>query len=69
MHSHPDDRGSGMSKFISKEDVEALIILNQKYSYMVMIDGTVYRFTHNTVPYTVGEVVRRPHPIHIWVGK
>lgn len=58
MHSHPDDYGSGMAKFISEPDVDALIFLNQRYSYMVTVDGTIYRFTQNTIPNTVGEVVR-----------
>src|SRR5215217_568653 len=67
MHSHPEDWGSGMAKFISKEDVDALLILKQRYSYMVTIDGTVYRFTMKTVPMTVGDVVRQFHPILGWV--
>jgi hypothetical protein len=67
MHSHPTDWGSGMSRFVSQEDVEALLMLNQRYSYMVTVDGTVYRFTFETVPMTVGEIVRRFHPILGWV--
>jgi hypothetical protein len=67
MHSHPTDWGSGMSRFISPEDVEALLMLNQRYSYMVTVDGTVYRFTFETVPMNVGEIVRRFHPILGWV--
>ncbi len=67
MHSHPQDQGSGMSKFISERDVEALKILDQQYSYMVTVDGTIYRFTQNTVPMSISEVVRRPHPIYVWV--
>ena len=67
MHSHPSDRGSGMAKFISAEDVEAIKFLNQEYSYMVTVDGTIYRFTQKTVPMTIGEVVRKPpHPILVW---
>ena len=58
MHSHPDDYGSGMAKFISEPDVDALVFLNQHYSYMVTVDGTVYRFTKNTIPNTIGKVVR-----------
>jgi hypothetical protein len=69
MHSHPDDFGSGMAKFISEADVEAIVTLGQKYSYMVTIDGTVYKFTANTIPMSVGEVVRKFHPILGWAGK
>lgn len=69
IHSHPDDFGSGMAKFISPQDVEAVVALGQKYSYMVTIDGTVYRFTAKTIPYTTGEVVRQFHPFHGWIGK
>jgi hypothetical protein len=69
MHSHPDDFGSGMAKFISEADVEAIVTLGQKYSYMVTIDGTVYKFTASTIPMSVGEVVRKFHPILGWVGK
>lgn len=69
MHSHPDDYGSGMAKLISEADVEAIVTLGQKYSYMVTIDGTVYRFTTTTIPFSVGEVVRRFHPLLGWVGK
>jgi hypothetical protein len=69
MHSHPDDRGSGMAKFISPEDVEAIVALGQRYSYMVTVDGTVYKFTQATSPYTIGEVVRKFHPVHGWVGQ
>lgn len=68
MHSHPTDWGSGMSRFISSEDVDALLMLNQRYSYMVTVDGTVYRFTFETVPMTAGDIVRRFHPILGWVG-
>jgi hypothetical protein len=67
MHAHPDDGGSGMAKFISEQDVEALVTLGQKYSYMVTVDGTVYRFTNKTIPLTIGDVVRRFHPMHGWV--
>ena len=59
MHSHPDDYGCGMAKFISEADVDALVFLEQRYSYMVTVDGTVYRFTRNTIPNSVGEVVRK----------
>jgi hypothetical protein len=69
MHSHPDDYGSGMAKFISEADVEAIVTLGQKHSYMVTVDGTVYKFTADTIPYTIGEVVRRFHPIFGWVRK
>ena len=58
IHSHPDDYGSGMAKWISEDDVDALVYLNQRYSYMVTVDGTVYRFTMHTSPNNVGEVVR-----------
>jgi hypothetical protein len=50
MHSHPHDWGTGASKLISSQDVQALLLLNQRYSYMVTTDGTVYRFTLDTVP-------------------
>lgn len=69
MHSHPDDYGSGMAKFISEADVEAIVALGQKYSYMVTLDGTVYRFTTSTVPMSIGEVVRKFHPVLGWVGQ
>jgi hypothetical protein len=69
MHSHPDDWGSGMARFISKNDIEAIISLKQEYSYMVTVDGTVYRFTTKTIPMTIGDVVRELHPYHGWVGK
>jgi hypothetical protein len=69
MHSHPDDWGSGMAKFISKEDIESIISLKQEYSYMVTVDGTVYKFTTETIPLSIGEVVREFHPYHGWVGK
>jgi len=69
MHAHPEDYGSGMAKFISKQDVDALLFLNQRYSYMVTVDGTVYRFTMNTTPNTVGEVVRKFHPVLGWVSQ
>jgi hypothetical protein len=69
MHSHPHDWGSGMAKFISREDIEAIISLQQEYSYMVTVDGTVYKFTTKTIPMSIGEVVRELHPIHGWVGK
>jgi hypothetical protein len=58
MHSHPNDGGSGLARFISAEDVDALNALNQRYSYMVTVDGSVYRFTQETMPNTVGEMVR-----------
>ena len=58
IHSHPDDYGSGMAKWISEDDVDALVYLNQRYSYMVTVDGTVYRFTMHTSPNNDGEVVR-----------
>jgi len=69
MHSHPDDWGSGMAKFISEADVEAIITLNQQYSYMVTIDGTVYKFTTKTMPMSIGEAVREFHPFHGWTGR
>jgi len=69
MHSHPDDWGSGMANFISKEDIESIISLKQEYSYMVTVDGTVYKFTTKTIPMSIGEVVRELHPYHGWVGK
>jgi hypothetical protein len=47
-----------MAKWISQDDVDALVDLNQRYSYMVTVDGTVYRFTKNTIPNSVGKVVR-----------
>jgi hypothetical protein len=59
MHSHPDDLGSGMAKFISQEDVNALKALDQQYSYMVTVDGTVRKFTQATSPLTEGNVVRK----------
>ena len=43
--------------------------LKQEYSYMVTVDGTVYKFTTKTIPMSIGEVVRQLHPIHGWVGK
>jgi hypothetical protein len=58
IHSHPDDYGSGMAKVISEDDIDALVYLNQRYSYMVTVDGTVYRFTKSTSPNSVGTVVR-----------
>ena len=67
MHSHPHDFGTGMSRLISQEDVEALMMLNQRYSYMVTVDGTVYRFTMKTVPMTEGEVVRKFNAVLGWV--
>lgn len=68
MHAHPEDYGTGMAKFISPEDVDALMVLNQRYSYMVTVDGTVYKFTMDTVPNTVGDVVRKFHPVLGWVS-
>ncbi|MEO7732694.1 MAG: hypothetical protein ABIY55_17120, partial [Kofleriaceae bacterium] len=68
MHSHPTDWGSGMAKFISAEDIEAIITLKQEYSYMVTVDGTVYKFTTKTMPMSIGEVVRELHPYKGWVG-
>jgi hypothetical protein len=68
MHSHPEDYGSGMAKFISPEDVDALKYLNQRYSYMVTADGTVYKFTQNTAPLSIGEVVREFHPMRGWIN-
>jgi Domain of unknown function (DUF4157) len=68
IHSHPSDRGSGMAKFVSKEDVEALIYLGQHYSYIVMVDGSIYKFTASTAPMSIGEVVRQPHPFLGWVS-
>jgi hypothetical protein len=47
-----------MAKVISEDDIDALVYLNQRYSYMVTVDGTVYRFTKSTSPNTVGTVVR-----------
>lgn len=67
IHSHPDDYGSGMAKLISEDDVDALVYLNQRYSYMVTVDGTVYRFTMNTSPNSVGEVVRKLRSHSGWV--
>jgi len=58
MHSHPDDHGTGMAKFISEDDVNALVHLNQRYSYMVTVDGTVYRFTRDTPSCSVARIVR-----------
>jgi len=58
MHSHPDDHGTGMTKFISEDDVNALGHLNQRYSYMVTVDGTVYRFTRDTPSCSVARIVR-----------
>ncbi|MFP4412565.1 hypothetical protein [Coleofasciculus sp.] len=58
MHSHPDDHGTGMAKFISEDDVNALVYLNQRYSYMVTVDGTVYRFTRDTPSCSVARIVR-----------
>ena len=58
IHSHPYDYRSGTAKWISQEDVDALVHLHQRYSYMVTVDGTVYRFTRNTSPNSVGKVVR-----------
>lgn len=58
IHSHPDDYESGGAKWITQEDVDALVHLDQRYSYMVTVDGTVYRFTKNTIPHSVGKVVR-----------
>ena len=69
MHSHPEDWGSGMAKFISKEDIESIISLKQEYSYMVTVDGTVYKFTTKTIPMSISDVVRELHPYHGWVGK
>lgn len=68
MHSHPHDWGTGASKLISSQDVQALLLLNQRYSYMVTTDGTVYRFTLDTVPNTVGDIVRQFHPVLGWVN-
>jgi hypothetical protein len=48
--------------------VQALLLLNQRYSYMVTTDGTVYRFTLDTVPNTVGDIVRQFHPVLGWVN-
>jgi hypothetical protein len=45
------------------------VTLGQKYSYMVTIDGTVYRFTAATIPMSVGDIVRKFHPILGWVEK
>jgi hypothetical protein len=69
MHSHPDDWGSGMARFISKEDIESIVSLKQEYSYMVTVDGTVYKFTTKTIPMSIGDVVRELHPYHGWVGR
>ncbi len=63
-HSHPPDGGSGVGRFISEADVQALVTLRQAESFMVTPDGTVYRFTPNTRPNSIGEVVQRVHPIH-----
>ncbi|MBE7451367.1 MAG: DUF4157 domain-containing protein [Kofleriaceae bacterium] len=68
MHSHPHDWGTGAAKLISQQDVRALMVLNQRYSYMVTVDGTVYRFTMNTVPNSIGDVVRQFHPVLGWVS-
>lgn len=67
LHSHPPDRGSGMSHFVSREDVEAITMLGQTESYIVLTDGTVYRFTPDTPPGTIGELVREVHAYYGWV--
>jgi uncharacterized membrane protein len=58
MHSHPNDGGSGVAKWVSPEDILAIKALNQKYSYIVTADGSVYRFTQKTVPNQQGELIR-----------
>ena len=58
-----------MARFISKEDIEAIVSLKQEYSYMVTVDGTVYKFTTKTIPMSIADVVRELHPYHGWVGK
>jgi hypothetical protein len=67
MHAHPYDYGTGASRLITEQDVDALLFLNQRYSYMVTVDGTVYRFTMQTAPNSVGDLIRQFHPLKKWV--
>ncbi len=68
MHSHPTDHGSGMAKFVSSEDINALVYLKQLYSYIVTVDGSIYKFSAKTAPMSVGEIVRQPHPLFGWLN-
>jgi len=58
MHSHPYDWGTGQANLISSQDIDGIISLNQKYSYMVTTEGKIWKFTHNTLPNDIGELVR-----------
>lgn len=58
MHSHPFDWGTGQAKLISPQDIDGIISLNQKYSYMVTTEGEIWKFTHSTIPNDIGELVR-----------
>lgn len=58
IHSHPNDYGSGVATWISEADIRALAIFQQEYSYMVTVDGRVWRFTRQTAPNGTGELVR-----------
>jgi hypothetical protein len=68
MHSHPYDHGTGVAKWFSEADINALKHFNQRHSYMVTVDGTVYKFTPNTPVNSIGEVVREMHPIFGWMN-
>ncbi|WNG57369.1 LysM peptidoglycan-binding domain-containing protein [Archangium gephyra] len=68
MHSHPYDHGTGVAKWISEADINALKHFNQNHSYMVTVDGTVYKFTPNTPVNSIGEVVREMHPVLGWMN-
>ena len=66
MHSHPHDYDTGVAKWISEADINAIKHFNQQHSYMVTIDGTVYKFTQDTPINSIAEIVREPHPYLIW---
>jgi hypothetical protein len=58
MHSHPYDNNAGTALWISEADIQAIAIFKQKYSYMVTVDGRVWKFTQNTAPNGTGQLVR-----------
>ena len=58
MHTHSFHWGTSQAKLISSQDIDGIILLNQKYSYMVTTEGEIWKFTHNIIPNDVGELVR-----------